>query len=468
TRQKLHGRIAQALETDFEERARAEPALLAEHFEKAGLIEPAVKYYKAAAKLSAARSALEDAIHFQEKALKLIALLPEASTRDRLEVGLVAALVPWLSLSRGYTHPSVRSALEHARALPAMAADPIAQANVLGFSFATHQFAGEYATAAGYSEELAELGRKMKMPAIEAQGHANAAGAYFGLGRIHDALNSADRALAIGDIESVQAFVRMTGHDPVTNANAVRGWALFLTGYPDAALVLGQEMLARARTLGLPIVSALAASFGPPLVLRWRRQANALLAACRAAAEVSDRYGYEDGRLLTSINTGIALCALNRHDEGTALLQQGLATREKKGALVMAEWDYAELAAASIAAGRTADAAAALARAFDLMEKHDARIWEAELHRLKGELLLAEITRHPDPLPQGEREKEAEACFNKALEVSRAQGAKSLELRAAMSLARLWQKQGRISEARDLLKPVYDWFTEGFDTPDLK
>ncbi|MGH8561821.1 MAG: AAA family ATPase, partial [Nevskiales bacterium] len=179
TRQKLHGKIAHTLETGFNERAKSEPALLAEHFEKAGLIEPAVKYYKAAAKLSAARSALEDAIHFQEKALKLIALLPEASTRDRLEVGLVAALVPWLSLSRGYTHPSVRSALEHARALPALAADPIAQANVLGFSFATHHFAGEYAAAARYGEELVELGRSMNMPAIEAQGHANAASAYL-------------------------------------------------------------------------------------------------------------------------------------------------------------------------------------------------------------------------------------------------------------------------------------------------
>jgi class 3 adenylate cyclase/tetratricopeptide (TPR) repeat protein len=486
TRQKLHGRIADALEQHFKERAKAEPAVLAEHFEKAGAIEQAVKYYKAAGEAAGTRTAVGEAVSFCEKALKLLPLLPEGASKDRTELALLSSLFPWVAVARGYAHPEVRSAVERARSLFATANDPMAQAMILIGSWVAYHFSGQYELALKCAKEVAGFGKSIGVPVVESWGYANAAHSCYFLGRHSDVLASTEAALRFPDLESARALAKTLGGDSVINALFIRALTKWALGYPDEALALAHQTVARAQKLGIPIVSCLAATWGPPFVLRFRRQAETLLEACTSCAAINDRYGYTAGGLYTSANRGVALGMLGRPDEALTLLRQSINSFESTGAMLLVSWNYADMAAIYLAAGRLGEARAALDRAFELMGKHNERIWEAELHRLKGELLLAESCRPReggDPVQQQEKldsrlrgnddkegkdGKAAEACFHKALEVSRSQQAKSLELRAATSLARLWQKQNRGSEARDLLKPVYDWFTEGFDTPDLK
>lgn len=493
TRQKLHGRIAAALEQHFKERTKAEPAVLAEHFEKAGQLEQAVKYYKVASEAAAARSVVDDAISFCKKALDLVPSLPEGVQSKQLELALLARLAPWLSIAKSYAHPDVRSTLERARSLVTTASDPMAQALVLTLSNVSDHVAGQYETAAEFGEQMTNLGRSTRMPLVERSGLANAAWSYNQLGRFGDALASTDKALQLAtDFEAELAWAKITGVNSRVTALMFRSWTLWAIGYPDNSLALAQQAITRAEALGVPTVSCLAASLGMPLALRLRRQADALLEACTSAAALCDRYGYHDLRILTSANMGIALGMLGRLDEGLAMLRQAMKARDNTGTVAGPVWDYADMARICLEVGRLDEVRAALDCAFELMEKRNERSWQAELHRLKGELVLAEAASplsrrgegaptpssgpsgHPSTssgralLPKGEGIEEAEACFHKALEVSRSQQAKSFELRAATSLARLWQNQNHSAEARDLLKPVYDWFTEGLDTPDLK
>lgn len=466
TRQQLHGNIATTLEQHFKERAKTEPAVLAEHFEKAGNIERAVKYFKIAGEGAADRTATGEATSLFEKALGLLPALPESVRRNRLELALLAAWVPWTGAAKGYAHPAVRSALERARGLLADANDPFVQTIVLGYLHISHQFAGQFELAVQCAEETAQLGKQLRMPILERNGHSSAALSYWSLGRFGDALASTELALRIGDLESDRAWVRMAGVDPKSTALMYRAWTQWYVGFPDDALALAQQAVARAESLGVPMASCIAVTFGPPIVLRFLRQADALLEACSVAAAFCEKYGYTDGRLWTFANMGVALGMLGRLDEGLSLLRQGIEGRETHGTVTGLARDYLDMSRICLAGGRLDEARAALEQAFELMQRYNERATEAEQHRLNGELLLAEAAgRGPEGTGAAQ---EAEACFHKAIEVSRGQRARSLELRAATSLARLWQQQNRMLEAREALKPVYDGFTEGFDTPDLK
>jgi len=459
TRARLHGKIATTLEQHFKTRALAQPAVLALHFEQANLLEQAVKYYKAAGE-AAAGTAHGEATAFFEKALALLPSLPDGKSRDLLEMALQVNRAVSVSFAKGHVHPEVRAALERARSLYSGAADPMVQAAVAGFSWVAHLFSAQYEAAAKCGEEHVALGKSIAVPAIASNGFSNSAFAHVMLGRLGEALALSEQALQFTDIESGRIFGRMIGNEPMTFALWLRAWLRWLAGYPDEALALTRQAVARAEAINIPLVSCVTATWGATYVLRSRREWAALEQACTATAALCERYGYEDGRLFTSANRGVALGLLGRTDEGLAALRHSIEARESTGTVGLLARDYSDMSEVCLAAGRLDQARSALDQAFAMMEKHDERMWEAELHRLQGELLLAEAS---SAFPAG-----AEACLRKALEVSRTQRARSLELRAATSLARLWQKQHRPAEARDLLKPIYDGFTEGFDTPDLQ
>jgi len=234
--------------------------------------------------------------------------------------------------------------------------------------------------------------------------------------------------------------------------------SLWLCGYPDQAVASIQAALALAQQLAHPLTLAIALNMAAILHHLCR---EALLTQARAEAgmTIATEQGFPVQMANATPLQGWALAACGRGTEGIMQIRQGLAASQAIGTVRDRPYHLALFAEVSAQVGQTTEGLEALAEALVTLPKSGARWWEAELYRLRGELLLQHAVAQPG---------EAEACFQQALAVARRQQAKSLELRAAMSLARLWQHQGKRTEAHQLLAEVYGWFTEGFDTADLQ
>ena len=234
--------------------------------------------------------------------------------------------------------------------------------------------------------------------------------------------------------------------------------SLWLLGYPDQAVASSQAALALAQQLAHPLSLTLAL-YWAAMLHHLRREAPLTQARAEAAMTIATDQEFPQQLAQATPLRGWALAESGHGEEGRAQIHQGLAAYQATGATRDRPYYLALLAEASAQVGQTTEGLEALAEALATLPKSGVRWWEAELHRLRGELLLQHAVAQPE---------EAEACFQQALAVARRQQAKSLELRAAMSLARLWQQQGKRAEAHELLAPIYGWFTEGFDTADLQ
>jgi len=458
TRQTLHGVIAVALERHFTERAQAEPEVLAEHFAKANVIEQAIKYYQLAAEHAEAKTANTEAIHYAAQAMKLLPTLSAGAARDNIELPLLLIQARGHAHLRGYSHAEVRVIVERAEALLSDAQDPAAQIKALGFLWMANNFYGQSETAIRFSERLVTLGQKLKVPIVESNGHASKGLSLNMLGRFTEAEKSFGQAVQHSDLASSKMMASQGGLDPITYALVASSFTSWVLGYPDQALAKALAAQTQAQAVGEPQNLCLAAAVGMGMVWLLRREPQLVLEACRAGIKLCERYGHSHGQTMATWFMGVALCVLGRVEEGLALIRQGIEALQATGSLMNLAMSNGFLAEQCLAHGRVSEAHAALDAAFSFVEPLNNRWWEAELYRVKGELLLAGNAADTAG---------AEACFDKALEVARNQQAKSFELRAATSLARLWQKPGRSHEARAVLQPVYDWFTEGFDTPDL-
>ena len=235
-------------------------------------------------------------------------------------------------------------------------------------------------------------------------------------------------------------------------------WTLWLLGYPDQALVRVHEALALAHELSHLYNLAYARCWAA-VVPQLRRDVPAIHEHAEAAVALATEQGFPLWVAMGTIFRGWARAMQGQGEEGMAQVHQGLASARATGAALTVPYLYTLLADVCAHVGRTADGLQALDEAYALVEQHEERFWEAEISRLRGVLLLQQL---------GTPQAEAEAWLQRALDVARRQEAKSLELRAAMSLSRLWQQQGKRAEARALLAPIYNWFTEGFDTADLQ
>jgi predicted ATPase len=251
---------------------------------------------------------------------------------------------------------------------------------------------------------------------------------------------------------------RYTGHDPGVCCHMLTALSLWLLGHPDQAVASSQVAIEVAQQLAHPYSITLALSFAAML-----HQCRCEVPLTQARAEAILTLGTEQGNPQVLERgmclRGWALAASGHEEEGIAQIRQALATYRSAGATRDRPYYLALLAEACAQGGQIPEGLEASAEALDLLATSGVRWWEAELHRLRGELLLQDSS-----APQGE----AEFCFHQALAIARDQQAKSLELRATMSLSRLWQQQGKRDEARQLLAPIYGWFTEGFDTADLQ
>jgi len=273
------------------------------------------------------------------------------------------------------------------------------------------------------------------------------------LGRAH-----LEQGLALYDPQEHRALAFRYGLDLGVWCLSYVAWPLWLLGYPDQALQRSHEALTLAQELSHPI-SLAAALFYVALTHHLRRESVAVQECAEAAIALSSEAGFGLYLALGTAIRGWALSAQGHAEEGMAQTRQGMAAFQALGVKLYLPCYLAMLAEAYDSMGQAEEALRMLAEALRVADKTGEYVYKAELYRLQGELLLQQATGSGD---------EAEACFHQALDIARRQQAKSWELRTAMSLARLWQRQGKHAEARTLLAPIYGWFTEGFDTADLQ
>ena len=248
------------------------------------------------------------------------------------------------------------------------------------------------------------------------------------------------------------------GFDIGVGCLSVAAWALWMLGYPQRALQSAHEALTLAQKLSHPYSLGLALGWAILLHL-CRRENRALQERVEEMSMLSTEQGFTQWLAGSTVHRGWALLEHGQGEEGVAQIHQGVAAWQATGAELLQPYHLALLAEGYRRRGQTAEGLTLLSEGLAAVEKTGERFYEAELHRLQGELLLQQVIADVD---------QAETCFQKALDIARRQHAKSWELRAAMSLSRLWQQQGKQDEARALLAPIYGWFTEGFDTKDLQ
>jgi predicted ATPase len=283
----------------------------------------------------------------------------------------------------------------------------------------------------------------------------------YWLGEFIPAQKHLEQSMALYDPRHHRSHVLLFGQDQGVACLSFQAWNLWHLGYPDQALNKSREALTLAQELGHPYSQVYALNWCAQLHLK-RREWQASLEQIKAEMVLSTEQGFSFWQVVGTILRGWALSEQDQVAEGIVLLRQGLAAWRELGAEVSRPYFLAPLISAYGKAGQIEEGLRAVAEAVAAVEKTAEHLWEAELYRLKGELLL-NASREG-----GGMKDEAEACFRRAIEVARRQGAKSLELRAVMSLSRLWQSEGKQEEARRMLAEIYGWFTEGFATADLQ
>ena len=458
-RRSLHERAAQAIEGLFAERLPEHYNALAHHYSRSGNATKAVDYLHRAGQQAVERSAYADAVSHLTAALDLLSTLPETCERSQQELGLQITLGMALRNTRGQAAPDVERLYTRARELCELVGEPPQLFRVLWGLWQVYNSRGDYQTMLALGEQLLSLAQSLDDPDLLLEAHHALWTSLFTSGELAAARTHQEQGLRLYEPQRHRAHAALySGHDPGVCCRYRSGVCLWLLGYPDQAVASSKAALALAQQLAHPLSLALAL-YWAAMLHHLRREGPLTQAHAEALMTIATDQGLPEHVAQAMPLLGWALATRGHGEEGIMQLQQGLASYQATGAARDRPYYLALLAEASAQSGQTAKGLEALAEALARLGKSQVQWWEAEMHRLRGELLLQHAVAQPG---------EAEACFQQALAVAHRQQAKSLELRAAMSLSRLWQQQGKRAEARELLAPIYGWFTEGFDTADLQ
>jgi class 3 adenylate cyclase/predicted ATPase/adenylylsulfate kinase-like enzyme len=457
-RQQLHTTIAKTLAERFADRLATEPELAAHHYTNAGLNKQAIPYWLLAGEQAVGRFANQEASAHLRRGLALLETLPENRDRDEQELEFRTTLGIALISHKGYGNEECGETYARALEICERLGDTPQILPVLSGVAAFYCFKGDYAKTRELAHQSFTVAESSGDAVSLVLAHALMGIAAAFLGEATLARTQAEAGLALYDQREDRDLATYPFQDPAAICGTMDSWALWLLGYPDQAATRSREWLALTRDSEHPLTEATllahAAIFG------WlRRDVEATRTHAEAAIELSERVGitvrYFEGLMLQ----GWADAEQGRTEKGITRIRQGVDGWRGTGAVIALPCWLALLAQAHRRNGQVEEAISILGEAFETMERFDERIWEPELHRLMG---LFQLEKSPPS------EKQAEACFEKAIEVAKHQQAKSWELRAAISLACLWQQQDKQAEAHKLLSEVYNWFTEGFDTKDLK
>ncbi len=429
---------------------------LAHHFQEAGLTGKAVDYLGRAGERAVRLSANEEAITHFSRALALLAALPDSPGRARQEIDLQLGLAVSYLAGRGYGAPEVGCAYVRAQELCQQMGQT---AQLFPVLWVTHSFYGiraEFQQARDLAERFFSLAGQTQDPLLLAQAHYMLGHTRFCMGELVPAQAALEQMITFYDPRQHQGLASTYGHDIGVDSLAWSSWALWLLGYPDRAWQRSQQALALASDLAHPLTQACALGFASMIVYNCRRNAKMIQDLAEDCLRLSTEHGFPYWLAHGTICRGWALAEQGCIETGLTEMRRGMADRQALGVELTQTLFLTIMAEEYGKTGQSEAGLSLLAEAMEIVQQRQERFYEAEIHRLRGELLLKQA------------EAEAESSFQQALAVARRQQAKSLELRAAMSLGRLWRKQGQLARARATLEEIYGWFSEGFDTADLR
>jgi class 3 adenylate cyclase/tetratricopeptide (TPR) repeat protein len=456
-RQQLHARIAEALEAHSPELMETEPELFAQHYAEAGLVEKSVAYWGKAGRRSAARSAMAEAAAQLQKGLDQLALLPDTPERQRRELELRSSQGAVFVAIKGTAAPETERAYARAHELWEQLGYPSGFVQIPYGQSANHILRGDFALAQRLAEGLLRVSRQRGDTAGMVLGHYSAGRNLMFTGKFAAARWHLERALAFYDTRPHSSLVFEVAFPPHVSSQGVLGFVLFCLGYPDQASAQSSAAIAGSRRLAhLP--SLVAGLQFDAMRLSLVGDAVAVSGLADELVAVATEQGFPSWAAHGTVIRGWVKVKEGEVAEGISLLRAGSTAHRASGmGVAWTPHPFVLLAEACEIAGEIEDGLAWLDRALHVSETTGLTWLAAELNRRKGHLLLRQ--RNSDA---------AEELYGKALCIAQEQQAKMWELRAAISLARLWGEEGRRAESRDLLARVYGWFTEGFDTADLK
>lgn len=456
-RQFIHGRIARILEQKFPEAAETQPELLAYHYQEAALYRPAIDYWQKAGQHAVKHSANHEAIRHFKQGLALLPGLPDPNERLQKEFILQSALGAPLIMTQGYSAPEVENTYARALELSQKGGEPQQRFTALRGLWVFYLVKAEYRKALKLGEQLMGIATGEQDSGLRLEAHMTLGIPFFYCANFTQACAHLGEALALYIPQQHRAHAFLYGQDPGIACSGFQAWALLLMGYPDQARKIMAHTLRLAKRQSHPFSLAYALHFKalvhqvcdePPWV---EKITHTQIALCQ-----------EQGFPLFSgsgmIFQGWALVEKGNGQEGIVRMQRGIEIWRSTGAELARTYWSALLAESYGTIQQVEKGLAAITEAFSTMDKNEAFFYEAELYRIKGDLLLR---------LKGSA-LEAEDYFQQALAIAKRQKTKLLELRAATCLGRLWKESGKRQEARKLLGEIYNWFTEGFDTADLK
>jgi class 3 adenylate cyclase/predicted ATPase len=459
-RKLLHERAGAALESLYAIQLDDHLSELAHHYERSDNTQKAIEYLQRAGEQAMRRSAHGEAISSLMAATNLVQKLPDSPDRIRRELHLQLAIGPALMVVKGFGSPEMAQAFTRAHELCERLGETPEFFPTLWGLWLMHWARAELSTAVELATQLMRRAQKEEDRTHLLLAHLAQAENFFWMGEILSAHEQLEMALSFYDRERQQQLISLYyGLDAGVRTLAYAGWVLGTLGYPEQAFNKYEQALALAGELHHPHSYAVAQLW---LIAHYiaLRQLPEVKATAEALIALSEEQGWGgDYSGVPTVHRGWAMASMGNHEEGIAVMRQGLAVYRPTGVEIGLPALMCLLAEACIEAGRLDEGLAALTEASMAVERNGNHNYEPEMHRLRGDLALK---RHEANV------EEAEACFRRAIEVARQQHARVLELRAAKSLARLLASQGKRDEAHSVLAEIYNWFTEGFDTPDLK
>jgi class 3 adenylate cyclase/tetratricopeptide (TPR) repeat protein len=462
-RKLLHERAGAALESLYAIQFDDHLSELAHHYELSSNTQKAIEYLQRAGQQAMQRSAHGNAIKLFTTASGLLETLPETPERLQQQLNVQLGLGVSFGATKHWSTPEVAQVLSRARELCRLLGDPPQLVSVLFGLQGFHLLGAELKTAHELASQLLAIGQAQQDVAVLLNVHFVLGGALYYMGEFIAAQTHFERVGVLYDPALHRSAVVYAGPDLAVHALCYQFYTLEILGYPDRAANRLQAAHNLARETSHPYGLAL------PFVLgacgyAWRRQGELALELAEEGCRLTTEQGFQGLLGVVLLARGAALMLQGQTEEGVRQLREALAANEALGMLLARTWELGLLADGCGRLGQVEEGLGLIAEALDFANETGEHYWEADLHRLKGELLLKRGAEDAE----SKIAEQAEACFRRAIEVARRQSAKSYELRATMSLTRLLAEQGKRDEAYTMLSEIYNWFTEGFGTPDLK
>jgi predicted ATPase len=455
-RQQLHGQIARALEKSFADIVASQPEIVAQHFTAAGLVGPAIDYWLRAGHLALSRSANAEAVKHLRQGIELTQSLAPSPERVRKELDFYLALGPAMAATEGYATPETLRVFSGARDLMGDRGTLTEQMTVLWGVYLAHSMRGENIAARDVSQRCLALAEEHGHPGMSALANRFMGQILWVMGAFVDARFHLERTIELcaANQETITSYRKFGADDQVTALSALSRTLLIL-GYPEQAAAVAGQALARAGSLGLAFTTVLALD-GEALFGALGADLKRASAHADEAMALSVEHSFADYEQRARFIQGAMLAQSGNPQRGIEFMHIAIAAIERTNSVNRRTLYLGHSAAAHASLGQPEVGLDLLDEAIQTADKIDERFFEAELHRLRGEILLT----------LGRRG-EAEAGLRRALTIAQQQQARWWELRAATTLAKHWHDEGKYLEAYSLLQPIYGWFVEGFDTTPL-